>query len=76
MENVNQALKNSEKKEFYTLKDIHDIMVGYIDENSLDKHVFKLGNLMLDPLLVALIGADSKYDQSEISKERVFKSMR
>jgi len=77
LKQLNDALSKETQKnlEFYTMKDVKDILVSYIAQEELEKEgETKRGHVKLDPLIVKFVG-DIKPDQNQVKKEFIFKNL-
>lgn len=70
---LNEGLQQPWAQQWYSVKEVKDIINAYIAENALEQEV-KRGNVKVDPLLIRLVG-DCKPDQREVKKEFVYKNI-
>jgi hypothetical protein len=58
---INNALKDSNKSQYFVISDIKELIFQYIKENALEENATR-GHINLDPFISRLVG-DLKPDQ-------------
>ena len=69
---MNELVPDFKKLPYYTIKDIRDLVMAYIQKNELDRGG---GQVTLDPLTVRLLDNIPKAGTESVRKDALFKNL-